>query len=70
MISGIVFGKNNGTYAVLEVKTHEVSFILEDEQSIARLKYEKLNKESKMLYGLKLKSNYQNQSLALSKHFV
>jgi len=64
------FGSNSGSYAVLEVKTNEVPFILEDEQSIARIKYEKLNKTSKILYGSSINSNYQHQSLALSKHFV
>ena len=64
------FGIGKGSYAVLEVKTNEVSFILEDGQSIARIKYEKLNKNSKILYGLDLNSNYQHQKLALSKHFV
>ena len=64
------FGSSNGSYAVLEVKTNEVSFILEDGQSIARIKYEMLNKETKFLYGSTLNSNYQHQNLALSKHFV
>ena len=64
------FGEPNGTYAVLEVKTNEVPFILEDGQSIARIKFEALNKESNVLYGKEINSNYQNQGLALSKHFV
>lgn len=64
------FGSINGSYAVLEVKTNEVSFVLEDNQKVARIKYELLNKTTKILYGNKLKSNYQHQSLALSKHFV
>ena len=64
------FGIIKGSYAVLEVKTNEVSFLLEDGQAIARIKYEMLNKNTKILYGSDLKSNYQHQSLALSKHFV
>ena len=64
------FGSIYGSYAVLEVKTNEVSFLLEDGQSIARIKYEMLNKQSKLLYGSQLNSNYQHQKLALSKHFV
>jgi len=63
------FGDPSGTYAVLEVKTSEVPFILEDDQVIASIKYERLNKESKVVYGTNFKSNYQNQGLALSKHF-
>ena len=63
-------GSDNGSYAVLEVKTNEVAFLLEDGQSIARIKFEMLNKDSDVVYGEEINSNYQNQSLALSKHFV
>ena len=63
------FGYSAGSFAVLELKTHEVDFIIEDGQTIARIQYEKLNKSSSMLYGKKINSNYQNQQLALSKHF-
>ena len=50
-------------------KTNEVPFLLEDGQTIARIKYEKLNKNSNIVYGRDIKSNYQNQGLKLSKHF-
>ena len=63
------FGLPNGSYAVLEVKTDEVPFLLEDGQTIARIKYQMLNKNSNILYGKDIKSNYQNQRLKLSKHF-
>ncbi len=63
------FGNPNGSFAVLEVKTNEVPFILEDGQTIARIRYEKLNKNSKIVYGSKINSSYQNQELNLSKHF-
>tara|TARA_Y100000768_G_C23951899_1_gene670646 strand:+ start:215 stop:1309 length:1095 start_codon:yes stop_codon:yes gene_type:complete len=64
------FGDPNGSYAVLEVKTNELPFIIEDGQTIARIKYEKLNKNNNIVYGLKINSNYQNQGLKLSKHFL
>ena len=64
------FGDPNGSYAVLEVKTNELPFIIEDGQTIARIKYEKLNKHCNVVYGLDIKSNYQNQGLKLSKHFI
>ena len=54
---------------MLEVKTNELPFILEDGQTIARIKYEKLNKKTSVVYGSTINSNYQNQKLALSKHF-
>ncbi|MDC0195038.1 2'-deoxycytidine 5'-triphosphate deaminase [Alphaproteobacteria bacterium] len=64
------FGKDFGSCAVLEVKTSEIDFVLEHEQSIARIVFEKLNKNTDNLYGSNLNSNYQHQGLALSKHFV
>tara|TARA_B110000438_G_scaffold247693_1_gene249980 strand:- start:111 stop:1190 length:1080 start_codon:yes stop_codon:yes gene_type:complete len=64
------FGKDFGSCAVLEVKTSEIDFVLEHEQSIARIIFEKLNKNTNNLYGYNLNSNYQHQGLALSKHFV
>ena len=64
------FGDPDGSYAVLEVKTNELPFLLEDGQTIARIKYEKLNKNSNVVYGKNIKSNYQNQKLKLSKHFI
>ena len=63
------FGDPDGSFAVLEVKTNELPFILQDGQTIARIKYEKLNKSSNIIYGNNIKSNYQNQGLKLSKHF-
>jgi dCTP deaminase len=63
------FGYPNGSYAVLEVKTNELPFIIEDGQTIARIIYEKLNKKTSVVYGANINSNYQNQKLALSKHF-
>ncbi len=63
------FGDPIGSYAVLEVKTNELPFSIEDGQTIARIKYEKLNKKTSVVYGSHIKSNYQNQKLALSKHF-
>ena len=63
------FGDPNGSFAVLEVKTNELPFIMEDGQTIARIKYEKLNKKTSVVYGSNISSNYQHQKLALSKHF-
>ena len=37
--------------------------------NIARLLFEKLEKVPDKLYGNSINSNYQNQGLALSKHF-
>ncbi len=59
-----------GSRAVLEVRSHEVPFILEHGQLVGRLVYEHLLDRPDRLYGADLKSNYQSQGLKLSKHFV
>ncbi|MCC0028897.1 MAG: 2'-deoxycytidine 5'-triphosphate deaminase [Brucellaceae bacterium] len=58
-----------GSRAVLEVRSHEVPFILEHGQIVGRLVYEHMASRPRHLYGADLKSNYQAQGLKLSKHF-
>lgn len=58
-----------GSRAVLEVRSHEVPFILEHGQIVGRLVYEHMMERPKGLYGLSVGSNYQAQGLKLSKHF-
>jgi dCTP deaminase len=58
-----------GSRAVLEVRSHEVPFVLEDGQAIGRLMYEPMAETPDMLYGQTETSNYQGQGLKLSKHF-
>lgn len=58
-----------GARAVLEVRSHEVPFILEHGQIVGRLVYEHMLERPSALYGADLKSNYQAQGLKLSKHF-
>ena len=58
-----------GSRAVLEVRSHEVPFILEHGQIVGRLVYERMAALPRTLYGADLKSNYQGQALKLSKHF-
>ena len=60
---------HDGSRGVLEVRSHEVPFILEDGQIIGRLAYEKMADEPEILYGQTPVSNYQGQDLKLSKHF-
>jgi dCTP deaminase len=55
--------------AVLEVRSRDVPFMLEDGQPVGRLVYEKLAGPSDSLYGADATSNYQHQGLKLSKHF-
>jgi dCTP deaminase len=56
--------------AVLEVRSYEVPFFLEDGQVIGRLVFEKMAEPPKSLYGAGGVSNYQGQGLKLSKHFL
>ena len=59
----------SGSRAVLEVRSHEVPYILEHGQIIGRLVYEHMQEHPEGLYGTGLGSNYQAQGLKLSKHF-
>ena len=61
--------EGDGTRAVLEVRSHEVPFVLEDGQRVGRLIYERLIARPDRLYGAGIGSSYQRQGLALSKHF-
>jgi dCTP deaminase len=58
-----------GSRAVLEVRSREVPFILEHGQIVGRLIYERMLSRPDQLYGEGIGSNYQAQSLKLSKHF-
>jgi dCTP deaminase len=58
-----------GSRAVLEVRSHETPFTLEDGQIVGRLAYEPLTDVPDVLYGQTEVSNYQGQGLKLSKHF-
>ena len=59
-----------GTRAVLEVRSHDVPFLIEDGQTVCRLIYERMTQVPERLYGAHdFGSNYQGQGLKLSKHF-
>jgi dCTP deaminase len=66
---GIIDGVRRGAHAVLEVRSLDIPFILEDGQIIGRLVYERLTEPPEVLYGAGLGSHYQAQGLKLSKHF-
>ena len=59
------------TRAVLEVRSHDVPFLIEEDQIVCRLVYEHMATEPDWLYGADGSgSNYQAQSLKLAKYFV
>ena len=61
--------KNQGTRAVMEVRPHDVPFLVEDGQTFCRLKFERVIEKPKKIYGKDIQSNYHSQKLTLSKFF-
>lgn len=59
------------TRAVLEVRSHDVPFLIEQGQTVCRLVYEPMSTPPKQLYGAAGSgSNYQSQGLKLAKQFI
>jgi dCTP deaminase len=58
-----------GSRAALEVRAHDVPFVIEHGQRVCKLKFERLVSRPTRLYGSDLGSNYQAQEVTLSKHF-
>ncbi len=56
--------------AVLEVRSHEVPFMLEHGQTVGWLRYERMMARPDRLYGAAIGSAYLNQGLALAKQFL
>ena len=64
------FGGDAGTRAVLEVRPHDVPFLLEDGQVFFKLSFFRSLEDPEVVYGdRRLSSHYQGQGLKLSKHF-
>jgi len=62
-------GKLNGSRAALEVRAHDVPFMIEHGQQVCRLTFERMVCEPAKLYGQDIGSNYQGQVDTLGKHF-
>ena len=62
-------GELSGTRAVMEVRAHDVPFMLENRQRICKLKFERMLEYPDILYGAEIGSSYYDQDLRLSKHF-
>ena len=62
-------GDIKGTPAVLEVRAHEVPFLMEHGQLVGRLNYMPLLSRPHKIYGTNIGSSYQHQALTLSKQF-
>ena len=61
--------KAGSSRGVLEVRSHEVPFLLEHGQTVGWLRYERMAARPELLYGQDISSNYQGQSLKLAKQF-
>jgi len=68
---GFGYGSSDikGTRAVLEVRAHEVPFLIEHGQLVGRLNYMHLLSRPEKIYGANIGSSYQHQALTLSKQF-
>lgn len=62
-------GEVRGTPAVLEVRAHDIPFVLEHGQTVGKLRYSYLHERPKKIYGTVIGSSYQGQGLALSRQF-
>ncbi len=61
--------EQGGARAVLEVRSHDVPFLIEDGQTFFRMVFEPNTETPDLIYGRDIRSNYQGQELKLSKHF-
>ncbi len=62
-------GSLRGSTAALEVRAHDVAFLIEHGQRVCKLTFERMLATPDRLYGRDLESNYQGQSNTLGKHF-
>ena len=60
---------STGSTAALEVRAHDVPFMIEQGQKVCKLTFETMLEEPESLYGQGIGSNYQGQSETLGKHF-
>jgi dCTP deaminase len=58
-----------GTPAVLEVRAHDVPFLIEDGQAMCRLRFHRTSGRPERLYGTGNDRNYGNQDLTLARCF-
>jgi dCTP deaminase len=58
-----------GSTAALEVRAHDVPFMIEHGQKVCKLTFERMLEPPTLLYGQGIGSNYQRQTETLGKHF-
>ncbi|MFL5796637.1 MAG: 2'-deoxycytidine 5'-triphosphate deaminase [Actinomycetota bacterium] len=62
-------GRFHGSRAALEVRAHDVPFMIEHRQRVCKLTFERMVEPPTVLYGEGIGSAYQRQTDTLSKHF-
>jgi dCTP deaminase len=63
-------GLFKGSRAALEVRAHDVPFMIEHGQRVCKLTFERMLAEPATLYGRGIGSSYQQQEETLGKHFL
>jgi dCTP deaminase len=62
-------GRFHGSRAALEVRAHDVPFMIEHGQAVCKLTFERMLEVPQILYGPLIGSSYQQQVETLSRHF-
>jgi dCTP deaminase len=62
-------GPRDGSRAALEVRAHDVPFVIEHGQRVCKLTFDRMLEAPKTLYGEAIGSSYQRQEETLGKHF-
>jgi dCTP deaminase len=62
-------GRFRGSTAALEVRAHDVPFMIEHRQLVCKLTFERMVEPPTLLYGQDIGSSYQQQTETLGKHF-
>jgi dCTP deaminase len=63
-------GRLRGSRAALEIRAHDVPFMIEHGQPVCKLTFERMMQKPLTLYGKASGSNYQQQAETLSKYFL
>lgn len=66
---GFGHGPPHGSRAVLEVRAHDVPFMVEHGQKVCRLGFERMAEAPDILYGAGIGSSYQGQISMLARYF-
>ncbi len=62
-------GRFHGSRAALEVRAHDVPFMIEHGQAVCKLTFERMLEPPEILYGPTIGSSYQQQEETLSRYF-